>query len=60
MHGLDFASEAKDILDTAISNPSQDVVNQAKENRICENLFDLYESFKEKVCSGDFGKTPIF
>ena len=60
MHGSDCASEAKDILDRAISNPSQDVVNQAIENRNYENLFDLYESFKEKVRIGDFGKTPKF
>ena len=54
VHGLDCASEVKDVLDMAISNPSQDVVNQAMENRNYENLFDLYESFKEKVHSGDF------
>ena len=60
VHGLDCASEVKDVLDMAISNPSQDVVNQAMENRNYENLFDLYESFKEKVRSGDFGKTPKF
>ena len=60
VHGLDCASEVKDVLDMAISNPSQDVVNQAMENRNYENLFDLYESFKEKVRSGDFGKIPKF
>ena len=49
VYGLDCASEAKD---TAISNPSQDVVNQAMENGNYENLFDLYESFKEEVRSG--------
>ena len=58
VHGLDCASEANDVLDTAISNPSQDVVNQAVENGNYENLFDLYESFKKKVRSGDFGITP--
>ena len=60
MHSLDCASEAKDVLDMAISNPSQDVVNQAMENGNYENLFDVYELFKEKVRSGDFGKTPKF
>ena len=60
VHGLDCGSEVKDVLDMAISNPSQDVVNQAMENGNSENLFDLYESFKENVCSGDFGKTPKF
>ena len=49
VHGLDCASEVKDVLDVAISNPSQDVVNQALENGNYENLFDLYESFKENV-----------
>ena len=58
--GLDCVSEAKDVLDMAISNPSQDVVNQAMENGNYENLFDLYESFKENVRSGDFGKTQKF
>ena len=60
VHSLDCVSEAKDVLDTAISNLSQDVVNQAMENGNYENLFDLYESFKEKVRSGYFGKTPTF
>ena len=32
VQGLDCPSEAKDVLDTDISNPSQDVVNQAMEN----------------------------
>ena len=53
VHGLDCASEAKDVPDTAISNPSQDVVNQVMENGNYENLFDLYELLKEKVRSGD-------
>ena len=60
MHCLDCASEAKDILDTAVPNPSQDVVNQVMENGNYENLFDLYDSFKEKVRNVDFGKTPKF
>ena len=60
VHGLDCVSEAEEVLDMAISDPSQDVVNKAKENRNYENLFDLYESFKENVRSGDFGKTQKF
>ena len=60
MHDLDCESEDKDVLDTTMSSTSQDVVNQAMENENYENLFDLYESFKEKVRSGDFGKTPKF
>ena len=58
VHSLDCASEAEDVINTVILNPSQDVVNQAMENGNYENLFDLYESFKEKVRDGDFGKTP--
>ena len=42
VQGLDCLSEPKDVVDTDISNPSQDVVNQAMENRNYENLFDLY------------------
>ena len=42
------------------SNPSKDVLNQATGSGNYENLFDLYESVKEKVRSGDFGKTPKF
>ena len=41
VHGLECASEAEDVPDMAISNPSHDVVNQAMENRNYGNLFDL-------------------
>ena len=56
VHGSDCVSEAKDVLDTAVSNPSQDVVNQAMKNGNYENLFDLYESFKEKFAVGTLAK----
>ena len=56
VHGLDCVSKAKDVLDMAISNPSQDVVNQTMENGNYENLFDLYVSFKEKFAVGTLTK----
>ena len=57
VHGLDCASEAKDVLDTAISYPSQDIVNQAMENGNYENLLS---HSRKKVTMGTLAKHRNF
>ena len=56
MHGLDCASEVKDVLDMAISNPSQDVVNQAMENRNYETCLIFMSHSRKKFAVGTLAK----